>query len=133
TAHMPLFGVGLGMQMMGLAFNAPFIQDLDLAQDHVKGARHLITAEPGTHLATVIGRQAVEVASFHHQGLASPGEELTAAAFADDGTLEAVELPDADWALGVQWHPEKIPDSPTTRALFSSFVEAARAYRMQRA
>jgi len=29
----------------------------------------------------------------------------------------------------VQWHPERTPDSPETRALFRALVEAARARR----
>ena len=45
-------------------------------------------------------------------------------ASADDGLLEAFELPGERFALGVQWHPEAGND----RALFQAFADAARAY-----
>ena len=45
---------------------------------------------------------------------------------ADDGTVEAVEVPGRAFAIGVQWHPEE--DSEDTR-LFAALVEAAQRYR----
>ena len=51
-----------------------------------------------------------EVNSSHLQAVRTPGEGLTAVAWADDGVVEALE-PTAglehDWRLGVQWHPER--------------------------
>ncbi|MEV8207933.1 gamma-glutamyl-gamma-aminobutyrate hydrolase family protein, partial [Streptomyces sp. NPDC079189] len=47
-----------------------------------------------------------------------PGRRLLA-----DGTVEAVELPGARWALGVQWHPEMGDDLRVMQALVA---EAAR-------
>jgi putative glutamine amidotransferase len=44
-------------------------------------------------------------------------------AWADDGTVEAVELAAATWTFGVQWHPEAHDGA----ALFAAFVSAAAA------
>ena len=60
------------------------------------------------------------VPSYHHQSvLTHPG--FVPAAWADDGTLEAMEDPDAGFRLAVQWHPEE-GDDPR---LFAALVEAA--------
>ena len=50
-------------------------------------------------------------------------------ASADDGVIEAVELPSARFVLGVQWHPEEGRDQRP----FDAFVEAARDYHRSRA
>jgi gamma-glutamyl-gamma-aminobutyrate hydrolase PuuD len=56
------------------------------------------------------------------------GEGLVETAWADDGTLEAVEDPSRRFALGVQWHPEAGDDD----SLFAALVEEARTYRAER-
>ncbi|NUQ59870.1 MAG: gamma-glutamyl-gamma-aminobutyrate hydrolase family protein [Anaerolineales bacterium] len=45
---------------------------------------------------------------------------------APDGLIEAVELPNHPYAMGVQWHPEWLTDQPATQRLFKSFVDAAK-------
>ncbi len=125
---MPLLGICFGMQALGLAHGAPFLQDLPAEGRHRDGGRHPVRPVPGTRLAALLGEEEVEVASFHHQALAGPGPELAPAAWAPDGLLEAVERPGPRFCLGVQWHPERLPDSAPTRALFSGFAAAAGSY-----
>jgi putative glutamine amidotransferase len=75
----------------------------------------------GTRLSAVLG-PSVDVPSYHHQSvLTHPG--YVAAAWADDGTLEAMEDPAASFRLAVQWHPEEGEDA----RLFDALVDAARA------
>jgi putative glutamine amidotransferase len=45
-----------------------------------------------------------------------------------DGLIEAIEMPDREYVLGVQWHPEADVNSEVV----SSLVEQARAYRSAR-
>jgi putative glutamine amidotransferase len=134
---MPLLAVCFGMQILGLAFEAGFDQHIDVHADHGKGIEHSVRLESDSRLAEVVGRDPFLVPSFHHQALVDagsksqrlPGKGLRAVGWAEDGTLEAVEVPTANFALGVQWHPERAPDSPASRALFSRFVAAAATYR----
>ena len=44
----------------------------------------------------------------------------------DDGVVEAIEDPDRDFVVGVQWHAERLVDDPTHRQLFAALVDAAR-------
>ncbi|MFQ5748143.1 MAG: gamma-glutamyl-gamma-aminobutyrate hydrolase family protein [Planctomycetota bacterium] len=127
----PFFGVCMGMQMLGLAHEAPYIQHLPTSEGHEKGILHPVRAVPGTRLAALVGTGPFRVSSFHHQALGAPGS-LAAGAWAQDGVLEAVERDDLPFALGVQWHPERLPESSETRALFSGFVQAALDYRRLR-
>jgi putative glutamine amidotransferase len=59
------------------------------------------------------------VPAHHHQGIERLGDGLVATAWADDGTVEAVEL-DGVFAIGVQWHPEAGNDPAIFRALIDA-------------
>jgi gamma-glutamyl-gamma-aminobutyrate hydrolase PuuD len=61
----------------------------------------------------------------HHQGVKDLAPSLKAVAFAPDGLVEAVELPDHPFGLAVQWHPEWLVEHESARRLFKAFVDAA--------
>jgi len=42
--------------------------------------------------------------------------------------VQAIEREQGQWVLGVQWHPEYLPQRPEQRALFAALVKAARSY-----
>ena len=67
--------------------------------------RHRISLDAGCRLAGIVHSPA-DVATHHHQAVDVLGHGLVACGWADDGVVEAVELPDRRWVLGVQWHPE---------------------------
>ncbi len=86
---------------------------------------HMVDVKTGTRLAEILGEPKPQVNSLHHQGLDRIAAALVTSAFAPDGLVEAVELPEHPYAIGVQWHPEWITDQPAMQRLFRSFVEAA--------
>ncbi len=52
---------------------------------------------------------------------------LRVAARADDGTVEALELPEHPWLVAVQWHPElSAAEDATQQRIFDGLVAAAR-------
>lgn len=64
--------------------------------------------------------------SAHHQSIQTPGAGLRVVGRAPDGVIEAVELADYPFCIGVQWHPEALVRSdPAMAALFAALVEAA--------
>ena len=74
---------------------------------------------PGTRLRMLVGDGSV-VACHHHQAVREhPG--FDAAAYAADGTLEAMEAPGDRFHVAVQWHPETRADA----GLFAGLVAAA--------
>ena len=85
---------------------------------------HDVTLETGTRLAHLLGEHA-PVKSHHHQGYGKIGEGLREVAWADDGTVEALEDPEKRFAVGVLWHPEAGEDMK----LFEALVEEAARYQ----
>jgi putative glutamine amidotransferase len=86
----------------------------------VFGEHEVVLAE-GSTVGAALGVSAT-VKSYHHQGVADAGS-LTVTGRADDGTIEAVEVPDKSFAVGVLWHPEAGDDG----RLFEALVSAASA------
>jgi putative glutamine amidotransferase len=76
---------------------------------------------------TLSGAAQAEVNSSHHQSVLDPGCGLRITAHAPDGVIEAVEWTgDSNWIVGVQWHPERMPEDALAQALFRDLLSAAR-------
>jgi putative glutamine amidotransferase len=79
------------------------------------------------------GAPHAEVNSSHHQSVHEPGHGLRITARAPDGVVEAVEWNgDSNWVVGVQWHPERMPDDPLAQSLFRDLLTAARQARVSK-
>ena len=91
-------------------------------------ADHEVRVETASRLGSILGDTA-PVKSSHHQGFGRIGDGLRESAWAEDGTIEAVEDPSRRFALGVLWHPEAGKDLK----LFEELVREAADYRARRA
>jgi gamma-glutamyl-gamma-aminobutyrate hydrolase PuuD len=78
--------------------------------------RREVRTQEGTRVRDLLGPTAA-VACHHHQALGRIAPDLTAAAWAEDGVVEAVEAGDHRFCLAVQWHPEETDDGRLFHAL----------------
>ena len=124
---MPVLGVCRGMEMLNVIQGGTLNQHIDGLElhRHTPGvfSDHGVRLEQGSLAARVVGGERTEVKSAHHQGVDQLGEGVVATGWADDGLVEALELPDRAFAVGVLWHPEEDERSRVVGAL----VEEARA------
>ena len=129
---LPLLAICRGLQVLNVALGGSLHQHLPEGTGHeghqpapgVFGAVDVNT-EPGTRTAELTGPR-VRVSCHHHQALARLAPGLKVTGQADDGTVEAVEVPGLAFAVGVQWHPE---ESSQDVRLFAALVEAGQRYR----
>ena len=140
----PLLGICRGCQVMNVAMGGTLVQDLPSALGGRSGALdhgqkhglrdkrvHEIRLESGSRLAQSIGAERFSANSFHHQAPDEVGDGLRIVARAPDGVIEGIESESPEWwAVGVQWHPEELTDSPEgwDRSLFAAFAAAVRDY-----
>jgi len=131
---MPVLAVCRGVQVLNVARGGDLLQHLpevvgDEKHRAVPGvfSEHPVRIEDDSKLGVLLGEHA-PVKSSHHQGVGTVGRGLRAVAWADDGTVEALEDPERRFALGVLWHPEAGEDMK----LFEALVGEARAYRKER-
>lgn len=135
----PLLAICRGHQVLNVALGGTLYEDVAARMpDAIKHdyfelfprnhTAHAVDIEPGSKLATALGRREAQVNSLHHQGIHNLAPGLVAVAHAPDGLIESVEAADHPFALGVQWHPENlVHDDPTMLSLFRGLVDAARA------
>ena len=138
----PVLAICYGCQILNVHLKGTLIQDIrakkpealphghtDLPAGERKGdARHAASFAPASRLAGLNGGPAAEINSSHHQAIEKPGEHLRVTAQAPDGIIEGVEwVGDSNWVVGVQWHPERMPEDPLAQRLFQDFTAAARA------
>jgi putative glutamine amidotransferase len=139
TCDIPILSICRGTQALNVARGGTLHQHLpDLSEEIGHRQRnpadqpsHAIEIEPGSRLSRALGGAGtvdgrLEVNSFHHQAIDRLGQGLAIVARAPDGTIEAVEDPDREFLIGVQWHAETMVERPYEAALFRSFVEACR-------
>jgi putative glutamine amidotransferase len=139
----PLLGLCRGLQVINVALGGSLHQDLAaqvphaIKHDYFPTAgyerdflAHPVQLEPASRLAAVLDAPRLTVNSMHHQGIKRLAPALVAAAHAPDGLIEAIESPEQQFVVGVQWHPEVLEArEPRTRRLFAEFVAAAGRFR----
>jgi len=133
----PLLSICRGMQALNVCRGGTLHQHVPdlVGHDRHDGpqagyGRHKVRVSPGSTLAGILPQKGYfDVPTHHHQSVNLVGEGLTAVAWEEDGTVEAVEAGPSElggvsgFVLGVQWHPEQGDDM----RLFTALVGAAAA------
>ena len=137
----PILAICRGAQLLNVALGGTLYQDIAAeitgAHDHRASidkkdfafiAHEKLFLKPGSKLAGILGVETVRTNALHHQSIKSLGEGLKLAAWTEDDVIEAIELPEANFVIGVQSHPEALEASvePVWRKLFEAFVAAAK-------
>jgi len=136
SSRKPVFGVGLGMQLLNVAcggnlsFHIPTdFEDSIPHYDLIDGNhRHMIKVEPNSLMEKVYGDSDVRVNSRHHMAvdLLAPGFRATA--LCPSGIMEAIESKMDDWfAIGTQFHPECSSAAALDKRLFAEFIATIRS------
>jgi putative glutamine amidotransferase len=139
TEHKPVLAICYGVQSLNVFLGGPLVQDIPSAI-HTKiqhawtghegpEPHHDVTLDTGSRLARLAGANQARVNSSHHQSVLQPGKNLRVVAHAPDGVIEAVEWTgDANWIIGVQWHPERmVVADELSQSLFRELAAAAAA------
>ena len=139
-ADLPLLAICRGIQVLNVALGGSLYQDIpsqlpDAMEHHRFRSRgyppndqaHTVTVTPDSRLAAALGEVEVIANSRHHQAVKTPAPMLTAVGHSFDDLIEGVEIPNARFAIGVQWHPENlVNENLPMHRLFETFVKATR-------
>ncbi|HEX3011775.1 MAG TPA: gamma-glutamyl-gamma-aminobutyrate hydrolase family protein, partial [Syntrophomonadaceae bacterium] len=107
TSNKAALGICRGCQIMNIAAGGTVIQDLETDLCHDQRAPrdypiHDIFIESHSRLARIVESTHIRVNSFHHQAVDRAGQNILLCAYAQDGTVEALEGRGGLFYLGVQ-------------------------------
>ena len=132
--QMPTLAICRGLQILNVTLGGTLRQDVtspDGVHLPFKGTpeelterRHRVDLIQGGVLAAAYGTDTLDVNTLHHQGIDQLADDLVVEATAPDGLIEAARVAGKWWALGVQWHPERMPGQ--RRHLFELFASQLR-------
>ncbi len=132
----PILAICRGQQVLNVALGGTLHQHLPEAvakairhdQEALQpdALAHHVDVVAGSRLHALVGADRIRVNTFHHQAVDRLAEGFVVSARAPDGVIEGIEDPDHPFCVAVQWHPERRPDDPVTRALFGAVVAGAR-------
>jgi putative glutamine amidotransferase len=128
----PVLGICRGLQMFNVALGGTLIMDLEKSgfknhrMQNGQQKSHKIEVHSNSVLSKVIGSGSKIVNTYHHQAIDDIGKDLKVSARSTDGVIEA-----AEWnnpvgkspLLLVQWHPERMKTSLTSKKIINKFIK----------
>lgn len=124
--NIPLLGICMGMQIMCNYNNDNKNYKVEGHRSSEENFKHEVTLDKKSKLYEIIQEEKILVNSFHSYTVQNSGS-YTISALADGKVIEAVEKKDSLFNIGIQWHPEKLNDTPSDKIL-DAFISATREY-----
>lgn len=126
----PVLGICRGSQMINVHRGGTLHTDIykvyvEAPRLRTVLPRKIVCIDPETRLHAVLGEGECRVNALHHQSVDKVGAGVRIAARDIHGIVQAVEVPDRSFWLGVQWHPEFLLLDGGQQQLFRTLVRTA--------
>ena len=107
--NIPTLGICLGMQLMSCYKEdfkvLPNESNINHKQESDEQLTHTVKINKDSKLYEILGKEKIKVNSFHKFHSES-NEYYQVVAKSSDGYIEAIELKNQKFNIGIQWHPE---------------------------
>jgi gamma-glutamyl-gamma-aminobutyrate hydrolase PuuD len=133
---LPILAICRGSQLLNVACGGTLFGDVQkenrsplkhIDYNHYDTYRHPIAIVSGAPLERWYRRRALRVNSYHHQGVRLLAHRFEAMAHSPDGLIEAYYDPRAPFIVGLQFHPERMPELSAGNArIWKAFASAIR-------
>lgn len=129
----PLLGICRGAQLLNVTLGGSLHQSIEHFYSEGTGnvrsvlpSKTVLLAER-SRLAEVLQTRRCRVNALHEQSIKDLGAGVQVCAREPSDVVQAIEKTDAAFVIGVQWHPEYMPQSPQQQGLFRELVATARS------
>jgi putative glutamine amidotransferase len=128
---LPVLGICRGSQLMNLAEGGSLLRDVNTLYDerpqlYTVLPRREVSVLAGSVLHGIVGRRSLLVNSLHFHAVGEPARGMRIVACEPSGVPQAVENSARRYWLGVQWHPEYLPQQESHQKIFAALAAAAR-------
>lgn len=125
-ANIPVLAICRGFQLFNAISGGTLNQHIGDETNPHRNSLHPVNVEATSRLREILGADQITVSSYHHQAVEVVGDDLSVAATAPDGIVEALEHKTAP-LVAIQWHPEDDAETnPQQQALFDWLIAEAR-------
>jgi putative glutamine amidotransferase len=129
--NLPVLGICRGAQLMNVALGGSLYQHIGHFYSEETGnirsvlPRKTIDIDEGSELAATLGTRSCRVNALHDQSIRELGDQVAVCAREPSGVIQAIERRGHRFFIGVQWHPEYMPQSAEQQRLFRRLVQRA--------
>ena len=129
--QLPVLGICRGAQLMNVALGGSLHQTIGHfyteETSHIRSIlpRKTIAVAPASALRRILNADSCMVNALHDQSIDRLGQDIAISAAESNGVVQAIEKSDHPFFIGVQWHPEYMPQSKTQQRLFMGLVRCA--------
>lgn len=133
---LPIMGICRGSQLLNVYFHGTLYQSINtfyLEEPNPSSVFPVkkVYIKPGSKMAEVLGVQQLEVNALHHQAVKDPGINIDIVAREPNNVVQGIENIEQNFIIGVQWHPEYLPQRKQQRRVFKALIQHAREVSMQ--
>ncbi|MDF1614548.1 gamma-glutamyl-gamma-aminobutyrate hydrolase family protein [Desulfurivibrio dismutans] len=130
TENKPILGICRGMQLLNVVRGGTLSRDLSGFHTETPKVRSLLPVKKvhlreDSQLAQIFAATTVQVNALHNQAVATLGHQLRVAGRESNKVIQAIEATDR-WCIGVQWHPEYLPQKNVQQRLFQALIKATK-------
>jgi putative glutamine amidotransferase len=128
---LPVLGICRGAQLMNVTLGGSLHQHIGHFYSQGTGnirsvlPRKSVSLVTGCQLQRILKMSTCRVNALHDQSINKLGDQLLVSAQEQSGVIQAIERNTHPYFLGVQWHPEYMPQSRVQQQLFRSLVRRA--------
>jgi putative glutamine amidotransferase len=133
---LPILGICRGSQLLNVYFRGTLHQDINAFYCEEPNPSSIfpvkkVFIKQDSRLAQIMGVRQIRVNALHNQAVKEPGQGVQIVAQEKNKVVQGIELLEAPFVVGVQWHPEYLPQRHRQRRLFTALVQAAKAVHAQ--
>lgn len=123
--NIPVLGICAGMQLLANLDREFKVDLIDCDNSHYleDNKTHKVVISKDSLLYNIIGKEEIEVNSYHKYKVPNNGSYKVSATCGD--IVEAIENNNYKFYLGVQWHPERLK-TIDSKKIFDYFIEVSK-------
>ncbi len=139
SKNIPILGICMGMQVMCNVDNSSATYyDVPIKNgSHINHRQvdilnaHKVSINRDSKLYNIVNQEILTINSLHNYHIERV-TNLKVSARSEDGYIEAVEMPEKNFVIGVQWHPETLAfNDPINNKIITSFIKATKEVKYE--